>query len=184
GNWLLWQGVRNNGVGAFCIRTVVVAHLGVFQRLVEGAFWQWLRTWAEGEGCLGVVLGLAIPAFDIDGDDFAGANFAVEDLLRELVFNLTLDGTTQRTCTQYWVEAALCQQVLGLLGQLDAHVALSQLNLNTATRQALADDARSVNRAQACHARGIRAHTWYQQAISFYRDFRIGCYGHIRPNMF
>src|SRR5699024_11814225 len=68
-------------------------------------------------------------------DDLTGTNFAVENLLRQLVFNLALDRTTQRTCAQYWIKASLGQQVLGLLSQLDAHVALCQLSLHAADEQ-------------------------------------------------
>ena len=74
---------------------VVLAHLGVLELLLvaEGTLRQRLRVRSEGEAGLGVVLRLSIPVRNIDGDDLPGANLSEEDLLRELILDLALDGT-------------------------------------------------------------------------------------------
>src|SRR5699024_7071451 len=81
------------------------------------------------------VLRLAIPAIDINGDDLAGTDLAEEDLLRHRVLDLTLDGTTQWSCTQYRIETAGGQQCLGLVGELDAHILVRQGTGDTADEQ-------------------------------------------------
>src|ERR1700694_1742820 len=69
----------------------------------------------------------AVPVVDIDGDQLAGSNLLEEDLLRERVLDLALDGAPQRTRTQHRVETALVQQGLGLVAQLHGHVLALEL---------------------------------------------------------
>src|SRR5699024_3605 len=77
---------------------------------------------AEGEVRLVVLLGLLVPALDVDNDDLARIDTPEKDLFRELVLDLTLDRATQRTGTQHRVEATLGKQPLRLRSELQLHV--------------------------------------------------------------
>src|SRR5947207_2855347 len=57
---------------------------------------------AEGEaGVLALVAFFPGPALDVDQDDLAGLDLAEEDLLRQLVLDLALDGPAQRPGTEH-----------------------------------------------------------------------------------
>src|SRR5690606_27975169 len=75
---------------------------------------------AEGEG-----LGLAL-ALGVHDHDVTGAQLAEEDLLRQRVLDLALDGPAQRPGAQHGVVALLGQQFLRGRGELDAHVPVLQ----------------------------------------------------------
>src|SRR5271166_1514903 len=64
----------------------------------------------------------AVPVVHVDGHDLSRSDLLEENLLRELVLDLALDGAPQRASTQHRVEATLGQQCLGLVGQLHGHV--------------------------------------------------------------
>ncbi len=83
----------------------------------------------EGEG-LGVALALGVHDHDV-----TGAQLAEEDLLRQRVLDLALDRATQRTRAQHRVVALLGQQLLGGLGQLDAHVPVLEALVDLADHQ-------------------------------------------------
>src|SRR5262249_57974309 len=69
------------------------------------------RLAGSGEGEHRVLAGaFAVPVVDVDGDDLSRPDLLEEDLLRELVLDLTLDGAPQRPSTQHRVEATLGQQ--------------------------------------------------------------------------
>src|SRR5690606_3229611 len=66
------------------------------------------------EGEAGVLAGpFAVPALDVDHHVLARADLAEQDLLRELILDLALDGATQRPRAQHRIESALGQQALG-----------------------------------------------------------------------
>src|SRR4051812_11996412 len=72
-----------------------------------------LRLTAEGEhGLVGGRALLAVPALDVDDDDLARLQLAEQDLLRQLVLDLALDGAAQRPGTQHLVEPAGGEQLL------------------------------------------------------------------------
>src|SRR4051794_6870507 len=81
---------------------------------------------AEGE-----LLRRALGVVDVDHDDLTSGQLAVEDLLRQRVLDLALDGPAQRPGTQHRVEAAVRQQLLGSRGDLQRHVLVRQLGLHT-----------------------------------------------------
>jgi len=89
---------------------------------------------AEGER--GIFPGaVAVPARDVDDHDLAGLDLSEQDLLRQLVFDLALNGASQRSGTEHGVEATLGQQLLGLLGDLDSHVLVSHRRLDPGDHQ-------------------------------------------------
>jgi hypothetical protein len=69
-------------------------------------------------------------AVDVHHDDLTGGQLAVEDLLRQRVLDLALDGPAQRPGTQHRVEPAVRQQLLGVLRDLQRHVLVRQLALH------------------------------------------------------
>ena len=70
----------------------------------------------EREHLAGLVLRIRL---DVDDDDLAGRERLVEDLLRQDVFDLTLDRTPQRTGTELRVVPDRGEVFLRRLGDLD-----------------------------------------------------------------
>ena len=62
--------------------------------------------------------------FRIDLHALAIFKFAHQDLLRNGVFDVALNHTTQRTRAQQRVEALLREQILGSVSKLERHVAI------------------------------------------------------------
>src|SRR5690606_804080 len=77
-----------------------------------------LRHTAEGE------LGVGAFAFRVDDDDLAGLEFAVEDLLRQGVFDLRRARPAQRPGARHRVVAPLGEDLRGVRRDLDTHVAV------------------------------------------------------------
>src|SRR6266567_6404778 len=67
--------------------------------------------------------------FPIPGIDFHGvtiANGAVEDGTGNAVFHLSLDDALERTGTELWIIAHVCQQFFSSIAQMECDVALGQ----------------------------------------------------------
>src|SRR5690625_3149011 len=80
---------------------------------------------AAGEGQLSEQA-LALGAHD---DRVTDMDLAEQDLLRQGVLDVALDGAAQRAGTEHGVVPLLGQQLLGLVAQLDLHVLLGQSGL-------------------------------------------------------
>ena len=87
---------------------------------------------------IGVVLG-------VDDDDLAGAELLVEDALGERVFDLPLDRTTQRPGAEGRVIAALREEDLRGLRELEAEALALELRGDPLDHQV--DDLRDLARA-------------------------------------
>ena len=59
-----------------------------------------------------------------------GLQLVEQDPLGQRVLDLALDGAAQRPGTQHRVVALLRQELLGVVGQLQAHVLVAQLSLD------------------------------------------------------
>src|SRR5699024_1302823 len=70
-------------------------------------------------------------AFDIDVHALPRAQLIEQDALGELVLDLLLNGATQGACTQHRIVAALRQQLLGRVGQVDGHALSGQTRVQT-----------------------------------------------------
>ncbi|CKS72313.1 Protein of uncharacterised function (DUF3170) [Mycobacterium tuberculosis] len=94
------------------------------------------RLAGTGEGEHRVLAGtFTVPVVHVDGDHLTRPDLLEEDLLRELIFDLTLDGAPQRAGPQHRVEATLGQQRLGRIGQHQRHVLALELAGDPADHQ-------------------------------------------------
>src|SRR6266487_240619 len=92
------------------------------------------RLVSAAEDQLGV-LDVGRVALAVDEDDLAGAQLVEQDPLGQRVLDLALDGPAQRPGAQHRVVALLGQELLGVVGQLQAHVLVAKLGLDPADHQ-------------------------------------------------
>src|SRR5215213_9477574 len=114
--------LRSLGLGGRAFLVAVGAREGDRRGVGDG---DRLRLTAEGE-----LLRRALGVVDVHHDDLTSGQLAVEDLLRQRVLDLALDGPAQRPGTQHRVEPAGGEQLLRRRRDLERHVLVRQLTLD------------------------------------------------------